>query len=59
VADSLGSVAPEKLADLVVVRGDPSKQISDVRHVELVFKGGVGYDPAALLESVRGHFGQY
>ena len=59
VADSLGSVAPGKLADLVVVRGDPSKQISDVRHVELVFKGGVGYDPAALLESVRGHFGQY
>jgi imidazolonepropionase-like amidohydrolase len=59
VADSIGSVAPGKLADLLVVRGDPSKNISDVRHVELVFKGGVGYDPAALLESVRGHFGQY
>jgi imidazolonepropionase-like amidohydrolase len=59
VADSLGSVAPGKLADLVVVRGDPSKAISDVRNVELVFKSGVAYDPAALLESVRGHFGQY
>jgi imidazolonepropionase-like amidohydrolase len=59
VADSLGSVEPGKLADLVVVRGDPSKRISDVRQVELVFKAGVGYDPAALLESVRGRFGQY
>jgi hypothetical protein len=43
----------------VVVKGDPSRRISDVENVELVFKDGVGYDPAALLESVRGRYGEY
>ncbi len=43
----------------VVVKGDPSKQISDVENVEIVFKDGVGYDCQKLLESVRGKYGQY
>lgn len=55
----IGSIAVGKNADLVVIRGDPSKHISDVEHVEIVFKDGVGYDPAKLLESVRGRYGQY
>ena len=44
-------------ADLVVVRGDPSSKISDIENVEIVFKDGVGYDPAKLLHSVRGQVG--
>jgi len=44
-------------ADLVVVRGDPSVKISDVENVEVVFKDGVGYDSARLMESVRGLVG--
>ncbi|MBV9923993.1 MAG: amidohydrolase family protein [Acidobacteria bacterium] len=56
-ADSIGSVAPGKLADLVVLRGDPSVNISDIEKVEVVFKDGVGYDPAKLIESVRGSVG--
>lgn len=36
----LGSLAPGKLADVVVVQGDPGRSISDVRHVEAVFLGG-------------------
>lgn len=55
----IGSIAAGKNADLVVVKGDPSKQISDVENVEIVFKDGVGYDSAKLLQSVRGRYGQY
>lgn len=49
-----GSLAVGKLADLVVVDGDPSANISEVRKVQWVFRQGVGYDPKALIESVRG-----
>jgi imidazolonepropionase-like amidohydrolase len=55
----IGSIAAGKNADLVVIRGNPSKQISDVENVEIVFKDGVGYDSAKLLESVRGRYGRY
>lgn len=55
----IGSIAPGKDADLLVVKGDPSKTITDIEHVELVFKDGVGYDPVALLQSVRGRYGEY
>jgi len=39
----LGTISPGKLADLAIVGGDPLKQISDVRRVELVVKNGVIY----------------
>ena len=55
----IGSLAAGKNADLVIVKGDPSKQISDVENVEIVFKDGVGYDSKKLLESVSGRYGQY
>ena len=46
-------------ADLVVIAGDPSTRISDVRNVQIVFKQGIGYDPAKLIESVRGKVGLF
>ncbi len=55
----IGSIEPGKDADLVVVKGDPSRAINDIENVELVFKDGIGYDPAALLQSVRGRYGEY
>ena len=55
----IGSVAAGKNADLVVIKGDPSKQISDIENVEIVFKDGVGFDSQKLLDSVRGRYGQY
>ena len=55
----IGSIAPGKDADLLVVKGDPSRTITDIENVELVFKDGVGYDPQALLRSVRGRYGEY
>lgn len=55
--DRIGTIAAGKQADLVVVKGDPSKKIDDIENVETVFKDGVGYDSAKLLESVRGSVG--
>ena len=55
----IGSVAAGKNADLAVIKGDPSKQISDIENVKIVFKDGVGYDSQKLLDSVRGRYGQY
>ena len=55
----IGSIAAGKNADLVVIKGDPSKQISDVENVEIVFKDGVGYDSQKLLDSVKGRYGEY
>ena len=58
-ADRVGSIALGKQADLVVVAGDPSSRIGDVRNVQLVFRQGVGYDPAKLIDSVRGKVGLF
>ena len=53
----IGTIVVGKQADLVVLNGDPSANIADVRNVEIVFKQGVGFDPAKLLDSVRGKAG--
>jgi imidazolonepropionase-like amidohydrolase len=55
--DRIGTIAPGKQADLVVLNGNPLTRIADIRNVKLVFKEGVAYDPAKLLESVRGQAG--
>jgi hypothetical protein len=55
----IGSITAGKNADLVVIKGDPSKQISDVENVEIVFKDGIGYDSQKLLDSVKGRYGEY
>lgn len=54
---NFGTIAPRKAADLVVVDGNPAKNIADVEKVDTVFKDGVGYDPQKLIESVRGLVG--
>lgn len=51
--DKIGTLAVGKQADLVVIDGDPSGNIKDIEKVETVFKDGVGYDSAKLIESVR------
>ena len=57
MANTLGSVEPGKLADLVVVQGNPLEDIRCSRNVEVVIKAGRIYDPIELSGSVRGTIG--
>lgn len=57
--EQIGSIAAGKNADFVVMKGDPATRITDIENVEIVFKDGVGYDTKKLLDSVKGHYGEY
>jgi imidazolonepropionase-like amidohydrolase len=57
VEHRLGSVEAGKLADLVVVSGNPIEDIKAARNVKFVIKGGVKYNSAALLQSAEGKIG--
>ncbi|HSD46579.1 MAG TPA: amidohydrolase family protein [Pyrinomonadaceae bacterium] len=57
-ANRIGTLAAGKDADIVIVRGNPAANIADIRNVTVVFKDGVGYDSAKLIESVRGLVGE-
>jgi imidazolonepropionase-like amidohydrolase len=48
----LGTVAPGKLADVILVDGDPTQRIGDIRNVTLVVKDGVIYEPRRLYGSI-------
>jgi hypothetical protein len=48
----LGSIQAGKIADLLLVSGDPTQDISAVRNTKLVVKDGVLYDPARIYEAI-------
>jgi imidazolonepropionase-like amidohydrolase len=48
----LGSITPGKLADLILVDGNPAQRITEIRKVELVMKDGVFYRPDELWTAV-------
>jgi imidazolonepropionase-like amidohydrolase len=56
-SDRIGTIAEGKQADLVVVSGDPSTNISDIRNVDLVFRKGIGYSSAKLFGAINGLVG--
>jgi imidazolonepropionase-like amidohydrolase len=56
-AGHIGSLAPGKQADIVIVKGDPSLKIEDIENTEVVFKDGVGWDSKKLIDSVKGLVG--
>jgi len=53
----IGSIAPGKQADLMVIKGNPATTIADIEKIEIVFKDGVGYDSEKLIQSVQGLVG--
>ena len=55
--DRIGTLAAGKQADMVLIKGDPSKKIDDIENVETVFKAGLGYDSKKLIDSVHGQVG--
>ena len=57
-SENIGSIAAGKAADLVVLSGNPAQNIDDIENVQLVFKDGLGFDPAKLIQSVQGLVGQ-
>jgi imidazolonepropionase-like amidohydrolase len=52
VEDKLGCIEEGKLADLILVDGNPVKNISDIRRVELTIKDGNIYNSADLYAAV-------
>ena len=58
-AAKVGSIAVGKQADLVLLNGNPAARIADLENVEIVFKQGIGYDPAKLINSVKGKVGLF
>ena len=55
--DRIGTLAAGKQADLVLIKGDPSRKIEEIENVETVFKSGIGYDSHKLIDSVKGQVG--
>ena len=53
----VGTIAVGKVADLVIIRGDPVRAPADIYNVVTVFKGGVGYDSMKLRQAARGRVG--
>lgn len=54
----LGSIAEGKIADLVIVAGNPDEDITAIVNIRMVFKDGVPYLPDALRKSVEGLIGR-
>jgi len=47
-----GVIAPGKIADLILVQGDPSVHIEDLHHITLVMKDGHRFEPAKIEQSL-------
>ena len=52
-----GSIATGKLADLVVIRGDPTRTPNDIYNVVTVMKSGLAYDSMKLRQAAKGTVG--
>ena len=50
--DQIGSIAPGKQADIIALHGDPLKDITAVRRVVFVMKGGVVYKNSLRRKSM-------
>ena len=53
-ADDIGTIAPGRFADLVVIDGNPLINIKDLRRVKRVVKDGQVFDLGALLQPPSG-----
>jgi hypothetical protein len=49
--DRTGSITPGKLADLILLEDDPTKDISAIRRINFVMKDGLVYYPAEIYDA--------
>jgi imidazolonepropionase-like amidohydrolase len=47
--DNIGSVAPGRYADFLVIDGDPLRDVRELRKLTTVYRGGVAHEQRALL----------
>lgn len=59
IENETGTIEVGKEADLVLINGDLSKDVSNIRKTELVFKNGIGFDSKKIFDSVKGKVGLY
>ena len=57
IAEDHGSIEIGKVADAIVVQGNPITNIRNMRNVSTVIRAGTPHETAALFESVRGKIG--
>jgi imidazolonepropionase-like amidohydrolase len=57
--DKIGSIEVGKTADLVVIDGDISQHIENIRKITWVFRHGVGFNSQKIFSSVKGEVGKY
>ena len=55
----IGSIEVGKVADLVVIDGDVSEHIENIRKIIWVFKQGVGFNSQKIFSSLKGEVGKY
>ena len=58
IDERIGTLAPGKQADLLLVDGKPDEDITQIGRIDLVFRNGIGFDPKRLLGDVRGKIGR-
>jgi imidazolonepropionase-like amidohydrolase len=52
LGNQLGAVRPGRLADMVLVGGDPATRISEIRKTVLTIKDGVVYNATELHQEL-------
>lgn len=57
VSHQTGTIEAGKEADLILIDGYFSKDVSNIRKMEIVFKDGIGFDSKKIFDSVKGRVG--
>ncbi len=57
-AKDIGSITVGKRADLVLLDGDLTHDVTVIERPQIVFKAGIGYDSEAIYSSLAGHVGR-
>jgi imidazolonepropionase-like amidohydrolase len=55
----VGSIENGKAADFILVDGDLTTDVNNIRKIQWIFKDGIGYDSKTIFESVKGKVGLY